>query len=62
MAGIAESLANYHMYFGNSDLINTEIDRYMAVTPEDIQRAARKYYDPAQRVTLYFLQTPQTQP
>lgn len=62
MAGIAESLANYHMYFGNSDLINTEIERYMAVTPEDIQRAAIQYYDPAQRVTLYFLQNPQTQP
>jgi predicted Zn-dependent peptidase len=29
MAGIAESLANYHTYFGNANLINTEIERYM---------------------------------
>ena len=28
MAGIAESLANYHTYFGDANLINTEINRY----------------------------------
>jgi len=55
MAGIAESLANYHTYFGDANLINTEVERYLAVTPEDIQRVAQKYYVPEQRVTLYFL-------
>jgi len=40
MAGIAESLANYHMYFGDADLINTEINKYLAVTKEDIMAAA----------------------
>ncbi|MEK7254973.1 MAG: pitrilysin family protein, partial [Bacteroidota bacterium] len=35
--GIAENLANYHTYFGEANLINTEIDRYMKVTREDIQ-------------------------
>jgi zinc protease len=55
MSGIAESLANYHMYFGDANLINTEIDRYLAVTPEDIRNAARKYYRPENRVVLYFL-------
>ena len=54
MAGIAESLANYHTYFGDANLINTEIERYLAITPEDIQRW-QKYYVPEQRVTLYFL-------
>ena len=39
MAGIAESLANYHTYFGDANLINTEIERYLAITPEDIQSA-----------------------
>ena len=62
MAGIAESLANYHTYFGDANLINTEIERYLAVTPEDIQAAAQKYYVPEQRVTLYFLQDPNLQP
>lgn len=55
VAGIAESLANYHMYFGDANLINTEVERYMKVTPEDIRAAARKYYVPENRVVLYFL-------
>lgn len=55
MRGIAESLANYHMYYGDANLINNEIDRYMAVTAEDIQAAAIKYYDHDRRVILYFL-------
>lgn len=28
VAGIAESLANYEVYFGNANLINTELERY----------------------------------
>lgn len=55
VAGIAESLANYHMYFGDANLINTEIDRYLAVTAEDIKAAANKYYAPENRVVLYFM-------
>lgn len=55
VAGIAESLANYRMYFGDTNLINTEVDRYMKVTPEDIRAAAQKYYTPENRVVLYFL-------
>jgi predicted Zn-dependent peptidase len=58
VAGIAESLANYHTYFGNANLINTEIDRYMKVTREDLMAAARKYYIPENRVVLYFLNDP----
>ncbi|RMG81832.1 MAG: insulinase family protein [Bacteroidetes bacterium] len=58
--GIAESLANYHTYFGDANLINTEINRYLAVTREDIQRVARKYFVPDNRVTLYYL--PKTNP
>jgi len=54
MAGIAESLANYHTYFGDANLINTEIDRYLAITAEDIKRAANEYYDENSRVTIYF--------
>ncbi|MEO1714978.1 MAG: insulinase family protein, partial [Bacteroidota bacterium] len=55
MAGIAESLANYHMYFGDANLINTEIDRYMAVTKEDIMRVAKTYFVPSNRVALTYL-------
>lgn len=60
VAGIAESLANYEMYYGDANLINTEIDRYMKVTREDIREAARKYYRKDNRVVLYYLpQSPQ---
>lgn len=54
MAGIAESLANYHTYFGDANLINTEIDRYLKISAEDIQRAAVEYYNEDSRVTIYF--------
>ena len=54
MAGIAESLANYHTYFGDANLINTEINRYLSITAEDIKRAANEYYNKDSRVTIYF--------
>lgn len=55
MRGIAESLADYHVYFGDANLINNELDRYMAVTKEDLQRVAQKYLDPNKRVQLVYL-------
>ncbi|MCB0519070.1 MAG: insulinase family protein [Saprospiraceae bacterium] len=58
VAGIAESLANYHTYFGDANLINTEIDRYLKVTREDIQRVAKKYFNKDNRVVLYYLPKP----
>lgn len=55
VAGIAENLANYHMYFGDANLINTEIERYKQVTREDIQRVANEYFTKDNRVVLYYL-------
>ena len=55
MAGIAESLANYHVYFNDANLINTEIEKYRAVTREDLQAAAKKYLTEQNRVVLYYL-------
>ena len=53
--GIAESLANYEMYFGDANLINTELDRFRKVTREDIKRVANEYYKKNARVVLYWL-------
>lgn len=53
--GIAENLADYHMYFGDANLINTEIDRYMKVTREDIKKVANIYLNKENRVVLYYL-------
>jgi len=55
MAGIAESLANYSVYYGDANLINTEIDRFMRVTREDIQRVAQEYLVKDNRVVLHYL-------
>ncbi len=55
VAGIAESLANYEMYFGDANLINTELERYRKVTREDIRRVARDYFKPSNRVVLYWM-------
>lgn len=53
--GIAQSLANYHVYYGSADLINNEIERYRNVTREDIKRVANKYLTKDNRAVLYYL-------
>jgi len=55
VVGIAESLANYHMYFGDANLINTEIDRFRKVTRDDIKNVANKYLTIENRVVLYYM-------
>jgi predicted Zn-dependent peptidase len=55
VAGVAENLAQYKMYFGDTHLINNEIALYQKVTREDIQRVAKKYFSRDNRVTLYYL-------
>ncbi len=61
ISGIAENLATYHTFYGNTNLVNTEIKRYMDVTREDIREAARKYFVKDNRVVLYYLPKPNMQ-
>lgn len=55
IASIAESLANYEVYYGDAELINTVIDKYRKVTREDLKRVASEYLIPQNRVVLYYL-------
>ncbi|MFY0689044.1 MAG: insulinase family protein [Cyclobacteriaceae bacterium] len=55
VSGIAESLADYHVYLGDANLINSELERYMKVTPEDLMRVANKYLVEDNRTTLTYL-------
>jgi predicted Zn-dependent peptidase len=43
MATRARNLARYHVFYGDTNLINTELDRYFAVKREDLQRVAKQY-------------------
>ena len=61
MAGIAENLANYQVYYGDANLINNEIGRFMKVTREDLKRVADKYLNKGNRVVLYYLPKPTAQ-
>lgn len=53
--GIAGSLANYYLLYGDTNLINTEIDIYRSITREEIRDVAKKYLKPNQRLILEYL-------
>lgn len=53
--GIANSLAKYHVLYGDTNLINTEIDIYRSITREEIRAVAKKYLNPNQRLVLEYL-------
>ena len=53
--GIANSLAEYYTFFGDTNLINTEIDIYRSISREEIQAVAKKYLNKNQRLVLDYL-------
>ena len=59
--GIAGSLATYHMLYGDTDLINKEIEIYRGITREDIKEVASKYLNKNQRLDLDYLPTPDSE-
>ncbi|MGI8654163.1 MAG: insulinase family protein [Pyrinomonadaceae bacterium] len=50
--GRAMQISEYALYDGDPKLINTEFDRYMSVTPEQIKTAVARYLDTDNRVLL----------
>ncbi|WP_422089926.1 M16 family metallopeptidase [Tenacibaculum ovolyticum] len=53
--GIANSLARYNVLYGDTNLVNTEIDIYRSITRKEIQAAAKKFLNPNQRLVLEYL-------
>lgn len=51
----AYNLAINYVFHKDANLINTEIDNYLAVTKEDIMRVAKEYFRKDNRVVLYYL-------
>jgi predicted Zn-dependent peptidase len=54
-------LADYHLFFGDTNLINSEIARFMTVTRDDIRRVANDYLVDKSRTILYYLPKTKTQ-
>jgi zinc protease len=55
LTGVVENLATYHTYFGNANLINTELERYTRITKEELKRVANKYFTKENRLVVYYL-------
>jgi predicted Zn-dependent peptidase len=53
--GIANSLARFNVLYGDTNLINTEIDIYRSITREEIRAIAKKYLNKNQRLLLEYL-------
>jgi predicted Zn-dependent peptidase len=53
--GIAGSLATNHVLYGDTSLINKEIEIYRSITREEIMEVANKYLNPNQRVVIEYL-------
>ncbi|REH56408.1 putative Zn-dependent peptidase [Tenacibaculum gallaicum] len=53
--GIANSLARYNVLYGDTNLINTEIDIYRSITREEIKDVAKKYLNTNQRLVMEYL-------
>ena len=50
--GKAEELHHYDMFHASVTEINTDLDRYLAVTADDIRRVATRYLDPGNAVVI----------
>jgi len=50
--GRANAIGQYAVYYNDPNLINTRIDKVMAVTKEGVQRVANKYLVPANRTVV----------
>jgi len=55
VAGIANSLANYYTFYGDTNLINKENKIYSSITREEIKDVANKYLKENQRLRLEYL-------
>jgi zinc protease len=55
VANISLDLAQAHVFHGNADFINQQLEKYSNVKPEDIQRVANEYLKMDSRVVLKYL-------
>jgi predicted Zn-dependent peptidase len=51
----ADQLSRFATYFGDASLVNEQVDRYRAVTVDDVNRFVRERLGPENRVSLVFV-------
>jgi predicted Zn-dependent peptidase len=51
-------MSQYAVYYNDPNLINTRLDRLMAVTAADVQRVAAKYLTPENRTVVITVPKP----
>jgi len=54
----AQLLGRYEIFDGKPELINTNLENFLTVTPAEIQGAAKKYLTPERRTVLQILPAP----
>ncbi|AKF08152.1 M16 family metallopeptidase [Sandaracinus amylolyticus] len=57
----AKNLAEFEMYWGDAELIRAELDRYLAVTSDDIERVAGRYFAETNRTVLDVVPAPRAE-
>ncbi|MCX7880746.1 MAG: insulinase family protein [Ignavibacteria bacterium] len=50
----ATTLARYLAYFNDPSLINNELEKYLAVTNDDIKRVAKNFFHDSHNVSLFY--------
>lgn len=58
----AQKLAEFELYHGNAELLNSELDRYLAVTGADIKKAVATYLVPAKSTHIDVKPAPEKKP
>lgn len=53
--GVAHNLAEAYLLYGDTKLVNTNIDIYRSITREEIRDVAKKYLQPNQRVVIDYV-------
>lgn len=54
----ARNFAEFELYWGDAELIRTELDRYLAVSSDDIRRVAGQYFAATNRTVLDVVPAP----
>ena len=54
-SGKADQLAHARVFFNDTSIANSIIDRYLSITTEDIRKAASKYLLPEKRCSVIYL-------